>query len=110
MRVEHGDSALADDVKLLDGYFEQIRGLMLRDRLPDGSAAVLQYGSVSRRPVHTALMRFPIDVVWVADGEATAVETMAPWSLASHEADTVVELPAGAAGRVMSGDPVSVRG
>lgn len=62
------------------------------------------------RSVHTAGMRFPLDLVWIADGRVVRVDHgVTPgrlrWCLAARE---VLELPAGtaSAARLRPGAPV----
>ena len=54
-------------------------------------------------------VRFPIDVVWLIDNEVQRVSRMRPWrSLASARADRILELPAGNAAGVDTGETVRV--
>jgi len=81
------------------------RGLLGRDTMPEGSALVI--GPCNA--VHTARMRFPIDVLFVArSGRVAKVrEDLKPWRIAFAVAAAVtVELPAGTVARtgVREGD------
>ena len=70
------------------------RGLLGRDGMPAGSALMIEPCPA----VHTAFMRFAIDVVFVdRDGRALKiVSDLAPWRMAwSPSAHAVVELAAG---------------
>jgi uncharacterized membrane protein (UPF0127 family) len=59
--------------------------------------------------VHMLFVRFPIDVMWVVDGTIERVSTLSPWTgLGYAQADTILELPAGAADDVEAGDTVRV--
>jgi uncharacterized membrane protein (UPF0127 family) len=82
---------------------ERRRGLLGRDRL-DASAAMILAPCLA---VHTAFMRFPIDVVFVdRDGRAVKiVRDLQPWRIAvSRRAHAVVELAAGCLQEVLVGD------
>ena len=71
------------------------RGLLGRQRLDSNAALVL----VPCAAVHTACMRFPIDVVFVnREGRAVHIVThMQPWRVAmAPSAHAVIELAAGA--------------
>jgi uncharacterized membrane protein (UPF0127 family) len=72
------------------------RGLLGRDSLGASEGLMLSPCAA----VHTAFMRFPIDVVFVdADGRAVrVVPQVKPWRMtASFKARSVIELPAGTA-------------
>jgi hypothetical protein len=79
------------------------RGLLGRDRLEPSSALMLAPCCA----VHTAFMRFPLDVVFL-DRDLCVIKIvrdLAPWRLAaSLRARAVVELASGAAGDVRPGD------
>jgi leader peptidase (prepilin peptidase)/N-methyltransferase len=83
----------------------RLRGLLGRDRLEEGQGLLI-------RPtwsVHTAFMRFPIDVVFLDRNLRVleVVERLAPWRAASRRgARSVLELPAGACARtgLVAGD------
>ncbi|WP_135820250.1 DUF192 domain-containing protein [Halostella litorea] len=104
-----GDGArtLASDVERADSWLARARGLMFRREVPEDYALYFPFGATKRRGIHTAFVRVPIDVVWLANGTVTRVETLAPWrSVATAEADAVVELAAGGAAGVSAGDAV----
>lgn len=77
----------------------RLRGLLGRDGLPEGHGLLI-------RPtwsVHTAFMRFPIDVVFLDRNMRVlqVTENLAPWRAASRRgARSVLELPAGECARV----------
>jgi uncharacterized protein len=79
-----------------DGMWSRTRGLLGRSELPRGEGMLI-------RPtwsVHTAFMRFPIDVVFLAADQTVkrVVHALAPWRAAScWGAKSVVELAAGEA-------------
>jgi uncharacterized protein len=88
---------------------ERRRGLLGRCYMDIGTALVL----VRSWAVHTAFMKFPIDLIFV-DRQGRAihiVEALRPWrAAASLRAEAVIELPAGAlrGGAVRVGECVCV--
>ena len=100
---------LATEVDRAESVVAQSRGLMFRRSIPDDYALVFPFDGVGRRFIHMLFVPFPIDVVWLADREVRRVSTMQPWrSVGYAKADTVLELPAGAADGVGVGDTVVV--
>ncbi|QSW99428.2 DUF192 domain-containing protein [Haloterrigena alkaliphila] len=98
---------LATDVDIADSLLSQTRGLMFRRSIPDDYALAFQFDSAEVRDVHMLFVFFSIDALWVADGVVQRVERLRPWlSFARAECDLLVELPAGAADGVESGDRV----
>jgi uncharacterized membrane protein (UPF0127 family) len=85
---------VAQHVEIADTRATRRRGLLGRDSLGASSALMLSPCFA----VHTAFMRFPIDVVFV-DGEGRAVRIvrdLTPWRIAgAWGAQRVFELPAG---------------
>lgn len=114
MRVVHHptdgpERPLATDVELADGILSQGIGLMFRRGIDDDYALVFPFGGTRKRGLHMLFVPFDIDAVWLVDGEVTAVERLRAWrGHGSHRADTVVELPAGAADGVEPGDRIVV--
>ncbi|MBX0286246.1 DUF192 domain-containing protein [Haloarcula salinisoli] len=119
MRVVHdpdGEShVLATNVHTADSMLEKSKGLMFRRSIPDDYALIFRFepswpfGAVRRRVIHMLFVRFPTDVVWLADDEVRKARTMYPWrSIDYAKADTVIELPAGSADDVDVGDTVVV--
>ncbi len=125
MRVVHEpDGAartLASDAELAESFLRKTRGLMFREEPPAGYALVFRFEpstaerllsrvpllSPSRRSIHMLFVRFPLDVLWIEDDRVTRAERLAPWrGLGAAPADTVIELPAGAAEGVSTGDTV----
>ncbi|WP_336337057.1 DUF192 domain-containing protein [Haloarcula brevis] len=111
MRLVHDpDGAarpLATEVAYAESPLEQSRGLMFRSSIPDDYALVFPFDRPSRQFIHMLFVRFPLDVLWLVDDEVQAVETLRPWrSVGYAKADTVVELPGGAAAGVSEGDTV----
>lgn len=122
MRVVHDPQGeardLATTVEVAEGIREQARGLMFRSELPDDYAMVFEFdeppwwtiAALERyRSIHMLFVRVPLDVLWLRDGEVVQVKTLAPWrGFGAAQADTVIELPAGAAKGVEVGDEVVV--
>ena len=115
MRVVHagdgGERVLASDVEVADGLVSKGLGLMFRRSIPDGYALVFPFGRAGKRSLHMVAVPFDIDALWLADGEVQQVSRLSAWTgLGRCRADTVVELPAGAAEDVEPGDTVRVAG
>jgi len=97
LRREDG-RIVCDSVTVADSAFRRLRGLLGRRALPAGEGIVL-------RPawsIHTAFMRFPIDVVFInAEQVVMRVDqSMRPFKTAScRGAREVVELAGGECGR-----------
>jgi uncharacterized membrane protein (UPF0127 family) len=124
MRVVHDGGVerrtLATTVEVAESTLEQARGLMFRDSIPEEYALVFRLhgpawplsallGEYGYQSIHMLFVRFPIDVLWLQGEEVAQVKTLAPWTgLGLARADTVVELPAGAAADVEPGDRVVV--
>lgn len=100
---------LASDAEKAIGLLAKSRGLMFRGSVPDGYGLVFPFGEPATRTIHMLFVRVPLDVLWLVDDEVTRMETLQPWTGIAHGlADTVVELPAGAAESVEAGDTVEV--
>lgn len=100
-------TVLADDVEVARSTLEQARGLMFRRSVPDGYALVFPFDGVDARWLHMLFVPFAIDALWLVDGEVRKRTRLAPFvGLGRAKADTVVELPAGAAAGVAVGDEV----
>jgi uncharacterized membrane protein (UPF0127 family) len=113
MRVVHDPEGaartLATAVDCAESMLEQTRGVMFRRSLPEDYALVFPFDGVGRRFIHMLFVAVSLDVVWLVDDEVQQVTTMHPWrSLAYERADTVLELPAGAADGVSDGDVVVI--
>jgi uncharacterized protein len=91
---ERTRKSVADTVEVAETRAARRRGLLGRARLDTGAALML----VPCFAVHTAFMRFAIDVIFL-DGDGCVVRTvsrLSPWRMAmSVRARAVVELPAG---------------
>ena len=85
---------IADVVEVADTRSARRRGLLGRAGLEENAALML----VPCVAIHTAFMRFPIDVVFI-DGDGCTVSTKSrirPWRIAAAlGARAVIELPAG---------------
>ena len=113
VRLEHraggARRTLASDVEFADTFLARARGLMFRRSIPDDYALVFRFDDADERDLHMVFVPFDLDAVWLVDGEVTATERLRAWrGLAAAVADTVVELPAGAAADVEVGDAVQV--
>ena len=109
MRVLHDGEVLAAEVEVADTALARARGLMFRRSVPDDYALVFRFGDAGRRSVHMLFVPFPLDVLWLVDGTVQRVRRLRPWvGLGFGRADTLVELPAGAADGVGTGDAVVV--
>ncbi|WP_137283727.1 DUF192 domain-containing protein [Halorussus salinisoli] len=98
---------LATEVETADSFLSKARGLMFRRSIPDDFALVFRFDGVATRDVHMVFVPFPLDVLWLRDGEVARKERLSPWTgLAKAEADELVELPAGSADEVSVGDEV----
>ena len=74
------------------------------------ASLVFAFDDAAARDVHMLFVPFPIDAIWLVDDEATHVKRLRSWlGLGRARADTLLELPAGAADDVAVGDVVHVR-
>jgi len=89
---------LLRDVVAAQRLLPRFLGLMGRRGLPAGSGLYLPRCS----SIHMFFMRFPIDVVYLADGVVKkVVDGLRPWRISwCPGADSVLEAPAGWARRV----------
>ena len=92
-------TVVAEDVGVADGVWSRFWGLMGRRSLPEGGGLLLRPSS----SIHTAFMRFPIDVVFL-DRELRVVKVvpeMKPFrvAVAFGGAHSALELNAGAAAK-----------
>ncbi len=87
--------SVANQAKVARTPWERMVGLLSRQRLQPGEGMIFPHC----RAIHTFGMRFPIDVVFLKD---ESVVKVVPALAAGHMAeatgaDTVIELPSGAA-------------
>ncbi|MFD1684385.1 DUF192 domain-containing protein [Halobellus litoreus] len=113
MRVEHDDregtETLASDVDVADTFLSRARGLMFRRSIPDDYAMVFTFDDADERDLHMVCVPFDLDALWLVDGEVREKTRLRAWrGLGAAVADTVVELPAGAADDVEVGDSVRI--
>jgi uncharacterized membrane protein (UPF0127 family) len=113
MRVLHerdgSDRMLATDVDVAASTTSRARGLMFRRSIPDDYALVFEFDGAAARDVHMLFVPFPIDAVWIVEDEVTQIKRLRSWvGLGRARADTLLELPAGAADDVAVGDIVRV--
>jgi uncharacterized membrane protein (UPF0127 family) len=98
LRREDDGRVLCDNCLLADTGLRRIRGLLGRRRLGAGEGIVMR----PQWSIHTAFMRFPIDVVFV-DADQVVLRVVAglkPWRVAlCRGAHDVVELAAGECAR-----------
>ncbi|GAA0212258.1 DUF192 domain-containing protein [Halobacterium noricense] len=103
------EHVLATDVDVADSFRSQARGLMFRRSVPDDYALVFPFEEADSRSLHMLFVPFAIDALWLVDGEVTKAKRLRPWvGLGWGTADTIIELPAGAAEDVEPGDIVEV--
>jgi uncharacterized membrane protein (UPF0127 family) len=106
---EEGNEVLATEVEVADSLAGTLRGLRFRRSFPAGHALVFRFDSARRRDVDMLFVPFPIDALWLVKGEVERVDTLRAWfDLAVARADTLAELPAGAAAGVSPGDAIRV--
>lgn len=111
MQVEHRRDGtartLASDVDVADSFIRKSRGLMFRRDIPDDYALVFPFDDPDRRSLHMVFVPFAIDALWLCGGEVKKKKRLSPWTgVGFGFADTIVELPAGAAEDVEVGDTV----
>jgi uncharacterized membrane protein (UPF0127 family) len=103
------DTVLAEDVRLAESMWDRFWGLMGRKGLPEQAGVLIRPCS----SIHTAFMRFPIDVVFL-DRSLKVVKVSAavkPFRAAiAGGAHSALELNAGAAerARVEKGDQLAL--
>jgi uncharacterized membrane protein (UPF0127 family) len=103
-------TVVAEEVGLARSFWKRFKGLMLRGALPQGEGLLIEPSG----SVHTAFMRFPIDVVFLSRDHQVVkvVPEIRPWRLAFSSAHGALELPAGSAARagVEAGDRLALVG
>ncbi|MFW6113125.1 MAG: DUF192 domain-containing protein [Thermodesulfobacteriota bacterium] len=92
-------------------------GLSHRPELPEGRGMLFVMGAARRHAFCMRDMRFPIDIIWIADGKVAGLhKELSPNDKGSFRAPVpvplVLEVPAGFADRygLEVGDPVAVPG
>lgn len=91
---------VADRVKIADSFMSRLRGLMFRNGLEEGEGLIISPCT----SIHMMFMRFPIDAVFTdCQNRIIAVYgNLRPWLGFSGwhgNAEKVIELPAGTAGK-----------
>ena len=105
------ESTLATRVDVADSFLSHARGLMFRRSVPDDYALAFRFDAAKPRDLHMVFVPFDIDAVWTVDGRVTHVKRLAAWTgRGKAEADTIYELPAGAADGVEPGDDIHLTG
>jgi len=103
------EAVIATEIEIADSFLSRARGLMFRRSIPDEYGLVFRFDEPGSRDLHMVFVPFAIDAVWLVDDEVTAVERLRPWiGLGKATADTVLELPAGAAADIEPGDTVAL--
>ncbi len=90
-------TVVAEDVAVVRTFWGRFRGLMLRRGMASGEALLIEPSA----SIHTAFMRFPIDVVFL-DRQKRVVKVAAdirPFRAALSRGHSALELNAGNAGR-----------
>jgi uncharacterized membrane protein (UPF0127 family) len=90
-------TVVAEEVSVARSFWSRFKGLMLRSGLPDDQGLLI----VPSGSVHTAFMRFPIDVIFL-DRDLNVVkvaEDLKPYRLAFSKGHSCLELAAGGARR-----------
>lgn len=88
-------NVVADDVSVARSFWSRFCGLMLRNRLADNQALLIEPSG----SIHTAFMRFPIDAVFL-DRDKTVVkvaENVRPYRISLSSGHSVLEMVAGCA-------------
>jgi hypothetical protein len=108
-RRDGRDRTLASTVEIADTRLSQARGLMFRRSVPDDYALAFRFDRADRRSLHMLFVPFDIDALWLADGRVAKKKRLSAWTgLGWGVADTILELPAGAAADVQEGDSVGI--
>ncbi len=92
MKVVDEDTGrvLAEEVERAEGFWKRLKGQMLRK---EPTTLLFRGGSLH---VHTCLMRFPLDLLFLKDGRAVkVVRRMKPWRfcLAPRGSEVLLEFP-----------------
>ena len=103
------ETVVATDIEIADTFLSHARGLMFRRSIPEEYALVFQFETPESRNLHMMFVPFAIDAVWLVGTEVTAVKRLRPWiGLGRGTADTIIELPAGAADGIEPGDTIEL--
>ncbi len=103
------DRVLASTVEVADSFLTKAKGLMFRRSIADDSALLFSFDGPATQSLHMVAVPFDIDALWLVDDEVTRKQRLSAWiGLGWGTADTIVELPAGAADGVSVGDVVRI--
>lgn len=97
--LTRSDGGLLCRARVAGSFLSRFRGLMLTASLAPGTGLLFPRTS----SVHTHFMRFPIDVVFLDDGNRVVAirAALRPWRFAATRgADAVLELAAGECTRI----------
>lgn len=90
------NTVLADKVRFANNFISRLVGLLDRKEIFPGEALVI----TSCQQIHMFFMKFPIDVIFVDQGDIIVglVENIAPFAMSPIylQADRAIELPPGA--------------
>ena len=112
------DGRVTLDVEVARTAKEQAKGLGGRSFLKKGTGMVFPYDEPRPRPFWMKGMLIPIDILWVQEGRIMAIEERVPapsvnipLAVYTHQADLVLEVPAGYVQEkgIRVGQPVEVR-
>ena len=111
MRIDYADGdewqPLATSVRVADSTLSQAFGLMGRSPLQPDEAMVFRFDSVETRRIHTWFVRGELDVLWIVNEKLEARRRLSPWRIGPAEpADTIAELPGGAASGLEPGTAI----
>lgn len=103
------NAVVAGNVEIARGLLDRMVGLMFRKNLDAGCAMLITRCAA----VHTCFMRFDMDAVFLDKNlqVVRVVPKMRPWRFSPwvHNADSVLELPGGAAaGTLSQGDTLEL--
>jgi len=103
------EDVIATEIEIADSFWSRMRGLMFRRSVPVDYGLVFQFDEPDNRDLHMLFVPFPIDALWLVGTEVTAVKRLRPWiGLGRGTADTIIELPAGAAEDIEPGDTIEL--
>jgi len=98
---------------------QQRDGLSGRHELSEGTGMLFTFDGPAERQVWMAGMEISLDVAWILDGQVLAVETLNPCTTETEDecprwtspgdADTLLEVPAGALDGIEPGTTVTIR-
>lgn len=100
--------------RVAEDFLSRALGLMFKKELAEGEGLLIEFSPhFSSRSIHSFLMRFPIDLVFISrDKRAVDLKTLEPWHVynPSKECRWVLEVSKGAAKAVEIGDVIEFQG